>query len=982
MIINREQQQAVEYNRGPLLIIAGAGTGKTLVIVEKIKYLLKKKLARPEEILALTFTEKAASEMEERVDQALPYGYFQTTISTFHSFADQILREEIGHIGLSSDYHLMSQAETLIFLRENLFLFNLKYFSPLGNPNKFLEALLQHFSRLKDEDIGPDEYLQWAKFQITNNKSQITKEEAEKNLELAEAYKTYQELKIKKNYFDFSDLVYYLLLLFKKRKTLLKNYQTKYKYVLVDEFQDTNIAQYSLIKLLCPQEKKPKLTVVGDDSQAIYKFRGASVSNILSFRHDYPKAKRVMLNKNYRSAQNILDSAYRLIKNNDPDTLEAKLGISKKLASTKKTVESSEKTMEFYLAGLVEEEADWVAKNILKLKDKYRYVDIAILARANDHSHPFIRSFYRHGIPYQFLGPGILFKQPEIKDLIAYIFFLSDLDDSVSLYRVLTMDVFGIDEKDVSQLISFSKKISRSLFQGLEICLGFFEKTIYQPEFEIYKPYLPLIGGKSKKKLLLVYQMIKKHLTLIKKETAGQILFYFLEDSGYLGKLVSYKTENEEKTVLNISKFFDKLKNFEIRNEDASIFAVSDFIRMSLEIKESPTAAETDLTLYDAVNIMTVHSAKGLEFPVVFLVNLTKERFPTRQRKETIPIPDELIKETLPQGDYHLQEERRLFYVGLTRAMDKVFLSASQYYDEGKRIRKISPFVYEALDRSLIDRQLSVKKEEKNQLSIFDFKKQKEVIAGKLKPAQRFSYSQLETFATCPLQYKYQYLLRIPTTPSSVSSFGSTIHKTLQRFYRWFILEGKNKSVAFLERQLFGFYQKLWMPIGYSSLNHEQRTKEEGEKMLISFLTKFHRPDLNILALEQSFKIKISSDIYITGIIDRIDKINNNQIEIIDYKTGKKPADRELKKSLQLSIYTMAGADKGFLNKKITEINLVFYYLQTQEKVTLKRTAAEINEVKEKVKEVVTEIRKNEFPPNVGLHCDFCNFKMICEAWR
>src|SRR3989338_4147684 len=272
------------------------------------------------------------------------------SISTFHAFADQILKENGYQIGLSPNFRLMTEAETLIFLKQNLFLFNLKYFRPLGNPNKFLEALLQHFSRLRDEDISPEDYLKWIKTQKT---------ETEKYLELAEAYQTYQKLKIKEGLMDFADLVYYLLRLLYQRPNVLKRYQQKYPFVLVDEFQDTNIAQYQLIKFLCPTKKNLHLTIVADDSQAIYKFRGASVSNIISFMKDYKKAKQITLKKNYRSNQTILDSAYKLIKNNDPDTLEFRLGISKNLIASKSVIRNlqSFNSVNFYLAENVEEES-------------------------------------------------------------------------------------------------------------------------------------------------------------------------------------------------------------------------------------------------------------------------------------------------------------------------------------------------------------------------------------------------------------------------------------------------------------------------------------------------------------------------------------------------------------------------------------------------------------------------------------------------
>ncbi len=975
-VLNKEQQQAVKYNKGPLLIIAGAGTGKTSVIVEKIKYLVKRKLAKPEQILALTFTEKAASEMEERVDRAMPYGYFQMSISTFHAFADQILHENGYQIGLSPSFRLMTEAETIIFLKQNLFSFHLKLFRPLGNPNKFLEALLQHFSRLRDEDISPQEYLKWVK---TQKEEKIEKE---KYVELAEAYQTYQKLKTKEGLMDFADLVYYLLQLFRKRPNVLDRYQQQYPFVLVDEFQDTNISQYQLIKLLCPVKKNPRLTVVGDDSQAIYKFRGASVSNIITFMKDYKdykKAKQITLKNNYRSNQTILDNAYRLIKNNNPDTLEFKLGISKNLIASRNASKSDIiNPVNFYLAENVEEESEHISKEIIKRSKTYKYSDFAILTRANNHSEPFVKSLARMGIPFQFLGPGTLYKQPEVKDLIAYLKVLYNLEDSPSLFRLLYMDIYNIDKKDVSLLLSFSKKINQSLFQSMEIYL------ISRSEFDVYKPYLPLLKSETKQKFLKIYQMIIKHLALLKTNTAGQILYYFLEDSGLLLKLTNYKTESQEKIAVNISNFFNKLKIFESEHEDASVFAVVDFINMSIEMGESPLVAKTDISSYNAVNILTVHSAKGLEFPVVFLVNLTEERFPTRHKKETISIPEDLIKEILPTGDYHIEEERRLFYVGLTRAKDQVFLSSSKFYGEGKRPRKISRFVIETLGEEIVNKQTAIKKEEKSQLSIFDFKTSKQIRLDVLSEHseskdlnKNFSFSQLNSFKTCPLQYKYQYVLKIPTTATAAESFGISVHQTLQKFYSEFI---KNKKIG--EKDLLNIYKKTWIPIGYSTIDHQNRMKKEGEKILNNYYKKIHSSKLKVIALEKLFKIKIAEDIYLTGKIDRVDKLNKNEVEIIDYKTGKKPNERELTKSLQLTIYALAINDKNLFNKKLKDINLTFYYLQTPEKITLKKNEEDLIKTKEEIIDMVGEIRKNEFSANPGRHCDFCSFKIICEAWQ
>ena len=301
---NKEQIRAIKHKKGPLLIVAGAGTGKTAVITERIKYLIMSGAAKPSEILALTFTGKAAQEMEERVDVAMPYGYTQMWISTFHSFCDRILRQEALHIGQNPKFKLMTEAETTQLIRSNLFKFTLKYFRPLGNPTKFIGGMLQHFSRLQDEDVSPSDYIRW----VQNQKSKISakgrsssgrkiqsreeKLEIEKWMELANAYETYDELKVKEGLMDFGDLIVKTLFLFRKRPNILKEYQKQFRYVLVDEFQDTNYTQNELAILLAKAHKN--ITVTGDDDQSIYRFRGAAVSNIIQFRKTYPKAKVVV----------------------------------------------------------------------------------------------------------------------------------------------------------------------------------------------------------------------------------------------------------------------------------------------------------------------------------------------------------------------------------------------------------------------------------------------------------------------------------------------------------------------------------------------------------------------------------------------------------------------------------------------------------------------------------------------------------------
>jgi len=435
--LNPEQRQAVTTTEGPLLIIAGAGTGKTAVIARRIAYIIEKKLAKPAEILALTFTDKAAGEMEERVDILVPYGFIDTWISTFHAFGDRILRDNAFDVGLSPDFKVLSKPQQVLFFQQNLFRFNLDYYRPLGNPTKFISAILSFFSRLKDENISPEEFAQFAKGQTLRLRSGRAAEakgeekiEASKYQELADAYQKYEKYKDEAGFLDFGDQVVKTIDLFIKRPKILSYYQAQFKYILVDEYQDTNYAQNEFVKTLASAHKN--ICVVGDDDQSIYKFRGAAISNILEFKKTYPKAHQVVLTQNYRSTQAILDSAYRLIRHNDPDRLEVKNNIIKKLKSFKQA--PSLPPQEIF-ADTLSEEADLVAGEIEKLiksntrqetRDKrqtqspvlsphhYSYRDFAILVRANSQADHFLRALNMRGIPHKFVGSSGLYQQEEI----------------------------------------------------------------------------------------------------------------------------------------------------------------------------------------------------------------------------------------------------------------------------------------------------------------------------------------------------------------------------------------------------------------------------------------------------------------------------------------------------------------------------------------------------------------------------------------
>lgn len=948
--LNPHQKQAVTYNSGPLLIIAGAGTGKTTVITQRIKYLIVDKEVPPSNILSLTFTEKAAFEMQERVDLLLPYGYTNLWIHTFHSFCDRILRDEAHFIGLDSSYKLMSDSEAILLMRKNIFDVGLKFFRPLGNPTKFIDALITHFGRLKDEDISPNEYIKWAE-------SQKKSEDTQQYLELANSYKNYEQLKVKESVMDFSDLISNTLLLFRTRKNILKKYQNQFKSILVDEFQDTNYAQNELAILLAGDDRN--ITVVADDDQSIYRFRGAAVSNVLQFKKNFPDAQIITLNDNYRSAQPILDAAYKLIQNNNPNRLEIVEGIDKKLKSH--AVEPK-KDAELIHENRSEDEADTIARKIEELVNKkYEYKDIAILVRANNHAQLITTALQRHRIPFQFLGPGYLFQQEEIKDLIAYLTFLTNLSDSVSLFRVLSMEIFDIPYIELNYLLNFAKKRNLTLFESLQNV----EQSFLKPQ--------------TQEKLTTFRKMTERHLQRSRKDSAGQILYYFLVDSKLFETLNLAKSAAEERKVQNIAKFFDRIKNFETERSDANIFTLVEWLTLMLQMGDSPRAADLDLRDRDAVNILTVHSSKGLEFKVVFLVNLVSDRFPSRERSEKIPLPVGIIKEDISlETDFHLEEERRLFYVGMTRAKERLYFTAANYYGTGKRARKLSPFVYEALPN------LKEQEEEKNKiqqlslsnvLSVYENKKEEK----EQKQPTKLSYitfSNLQMFDICPLHFKARVIFNIPTPTAAVQSFGISIHNTLYNFYKR-LANGEAPSAKLLNDIL----KKEWISEGYNGKKHEEERFVQASTILNNFYkTELKAPEKTI-GLELPFSFVLKNGVKVFGKIDRVDK-RGEGIEIIDYKTGEDNPKAEKSHRLQLAMYALAATrvKDNILNRNPKDITLTLHFLEGNTKKTMNFKQEDLDKLEDELIEKIAEIEKSDFSCSKSVLCVNCEYRMLCSS--
>lgn len=934
--LNKEQQDAVNHQIGPLLIIAGAGTGKTRVICETIRKLISQDGVSPKNILALTFTEKASGEMLDRVGDLMPLGYEEPNIATFHSFAERILRDKGLEIGLDPTFKILTTSNAYILFKKNLFKFDLSYFRPLGNPNKFIGAILKFFSRLQDEVVSPLDFSDYVKnLDPPDIKWQ----------ELSKAYSLYTELKLDNSFLDFGDLINYALRLFKERPKILEEYQNTLKHVFVDEFQDTNWAQYELIKLLCPASANPHLVVVGDDNQSIYKFRGAAISNIINFKKDYPQTKSIVLNKNYRSFQDILDASYRLIKNNDPDTLEAKLGIVKNLESQKE--KSSQGNLQYNILATEEDEAEFIVKKILELmgeNPKYTYKDFAVLARANTHLEGIVATLRRYGLPYQIVGNRGLFDVPQIKSLICFLRFLIDESDNVSLYQFLVSDFFNLPGTYILQLLKKAK-------------------TLRCPLWEVF------LGDASFKDQAI---LINRAREMVAKENTSRVLYNFLVEVGYAKNIINTESLENKLVVDNLNLFFKAIKTFESQNNQNSVLAFVEYLDLILEAGENP--AQAQIEDIDTINLITVHGSKGLEFPVVFLISLTSDRFPSRSRGDLIEIPEELIKETLPTGDYHLEEERRLFYVGVTRAQDQVYLSYAKNYG-GVKEKKPSGFIAElGLTKDTVKDSSLIPTKQLNLLFALSEKipiKPHKIADGEV-AVSYVSYSQIDMFKKCPLQYKYRYILSIQTPPNHAFTFGQSIHITLRDFEKQAVINPKLATID----ELLRIYEKNFDPSGYETKEHKEKRFLEGKKYLKIYFERgrqlFGKPKM----LEEKFRLLVGG-VPLIGVIDRIDE-RVGGVEIVDYKTGGLKEQKEVDRDMQLTYYALACRD--FFKLPLKSLSL--YFFEDAQKISTTRTDADLESVKEDIVKTVKEIKVGNFEAKTSPLCKYCDYRHICPAYK
>jgi len=957
--LNKQQREAVTHTKGPLLIIAGAGTGKTKVITYRIAYLIEKKLAQPSEILALTFTEKAAEEMEARVDLLLPYGIFDLDIMTFHSFGDKLLKEYAPLLGLPLDFKLLNKIDQLIFLKDHIYDLPLKILRPVTNPTSHLNQLAILFSRLKEENISPQIYIKWAqtnkkKVNSAKNKNEAEIEKAKIHQEVAQTFKKYEDLLRQENALDFADLIYLAYKLLKEHPDIREKLQKKYKNILVDEFQDTNFLQNEILKLLVSKEKN--ITVVGDDDQSIFRWRGASLSNILFFQKDFPKAKKIVLAQNYRSPQEILDLAYKIIQHNNPDRLEVKAKINKHLVADF----SLKDAVVFKNFDHVQSEADFIIQQIKELQKKIPLKEVAILLRSNSLATHYIKALNSAGIPYIFSGESGIYFKPEVSMLISFIKAIISNNDRLAYHNLAQSEIYNIDLGELAEIFDLIRRQNLSVFKTFQ-------------DIKKYQHYLKL-SKETLEKLQHLAQDIKQFRQNARTLSGGQIVYEFIKKKDIIKRLSKAKSlENDLKTK-NIADFFNKIiLEFEKASSDHSIYHLGEYLEDLLSAFASPEIEEIDPDL-EAVRVLTYHAAKGLEFEIVFMPALTSDYLPTKERTEMIEMPKNFIHEILPQGDYHLQEERRLFYVGSTRAKQCLFLTYASDYG-GKRIKKPSPFLYEALGKELILKSQKIRLSKLEQINLFAQGMQKKRSLIEPKAPLVLSYSAIDDYITCPLKYKFVKILRVPVLRSYPVAFGASVHETINEYYKN-LTQGNKLD----EKKLLAVFRAKWKNEGYLHKTHERAAFKEGRKAIKNFFkSDFSR--VIPLASEKPFSVSLGNDV-IKGKFDLIFK-GKNGIKILDFKTSfvnQATAERRVRESLQLKIYAWA----YFEGEKILPNSLGLVFINSNKLVEIKPDKSQFFKLEQKIKEVGKNIREKKFEATpTEFACRYCAFRENCPfAYR
>lgn len=956
---DEHQREAIEHVRGPMLVVAGAGTGKTSVLIHRIARLVQQGHAQPEQILALTYTVAAAGEMRDRV--SAPLGE-KIHSATFHDYCNGLLKRA------GKDFGVLDEKDLWIYLRKRVHELHLEHYIRAANVGQFLDDLLRFLSRCHDELVTPEQYAAYvARLErgelsvprVAKSKDQLSDAEViARCREIARVFATTERWLREDNLGTFAHMITRAHELLASDRNVLA--EARSRFILVDEFQDANFAQIKILAALAGDEAN--VFAVGDPDQAIYRFRGASSAAFHLFRRHFLQSKLVVLGKNRRSTTPILQCAFAVVDKNPPVFGSGERGST---LSYRRTPLQSAREEEANQQGRIlpaipveaisfagkDAEAPDVVRIIEETQRRLRcqWKDFGILYRSHVHRDDVVQRLAERGIPFSIENMDVS-DTPEVRDLFACVAAVVDQGADASLFRVAALPQFDVDPE---QLRSALRAIAKDSKEGVVIPLA---------------SVLNDVGGGAA--VLECVRQARAEVSQKKTRAALQSIgkqFGLNLDSAVLQAALKFAGEWEQKATTKTKELGEWIEYLSYFREACGV--------IPLASKESE----------DAVRLMTAHGAKGLEFAHVFVLRATKGQFPASYRETLVEFPRELRDPDSAAADddktLHDQEERRLFYVAMTRAKDSLHIYGKQGIGRDKTPAGL---MRELMGNAALHPWLRMRPALPSQPELIEIAAAADAAhaEGSRLPAwlelpaieglgARLSATAVETYETCPLQFKFEREWRLSRQVHAAVQYGAAMHRVLRTYYDSVRL-GRTKS----DDELLQLFREDLATAGIQDDYQRDLYLKQGLEQLNDFLAGMHSsPPPDVLHTEEWFDVQIAGT-KVAGRIDRVDRMADGSVAIVDYKTGKARSQEDADESLQLSIYAMAVQEKwGY---RVGE--LAFHNLEGNVAVFSKRAEFQLEEARQRVQAVTRSIAAGDFEPKIDYHCNFCAFRGLCPA--
>ncbi|MFZ2621261.1 MAG: ATP-dependent DNA helicase [Minisyncoccia bacterium] len=974
--LNTEQKKAVDTIDGPVLVVAGPGTGKTEILTLRIANILKKTDTAPENILALTFTDSAGTNMRRRLSQLIGASAYRVVIETFHSFCNNIIKNYPEYFPTIIGSAHITEVESLSILEELMDKLTLDILRPWGEPLHYLRDINKKIEELKREGVSPEDFekivkREEKKFKNRDDlyhekgsykgkmKSEHKKFERiiQKNKELTIIYETYQKILRERRLYDWSDMIMEVLHALEKGGDLKLSLQESHQYVLVDEHQDTNNAQNRIIELLLDFHKNPNIFIVGDEKQAIFRFQGASVENFFYFKKLYPKAVEIELSSNYRSVQNILDAAHSLLPS--PKALKYENGDKSKTG-----IQVAEFETKSYELHFVAE----IIKNLIE-KQKVSPEEIAILYRGNRESFSMSEALEREDVAHVIESDEDLLAEKFVRKLLIVFDAIFRYGEDEYFVPVLHIDEFDIDPLDSYRLIARSSKEKISLYD--------------------------LVNKSDNEKIRKVGIKMKSWARQSQSDSLTEFIERILRESEILNSMMASKDAG---AFLGIERLFEEGKRIATNRPGAQFKDFMEYVNILREHKLFIKRPKHSVR-QKAVRLMTAHGSKGLEFEYVFIINATESSFGEKSGRDHLPLLPSVYSrgDSKDDGDKNsIDDERRLFYVCITRAKKAVYITYSSFDGNGKETL-VSPFVLEIREdrKEIIDTKSFTEKIKNNPEVLFLERKPTSTLqldkdfVRELFYSHPLSVTALNNYLSCPWKYFYRNLLRIPSSPKKHQIYGIAMHASVEDLWR--VIKDREVDQKFL----LDSYKRHLGLLGVLSKTEFDEALKKGQKSLIGWF-KWANPKLTNPIIPE-FKInavELSKNILLSGNLDKVEMISEKKAIVTDYKTGKQRSRNDIEGKTKSSTGDMLRQLQFYklllsLHDDIEMKSGIIEFLESNDSLKYNREEFEISDsdvelLKKTIERVVREITSLAFWDKTcdDKDCKYCSYRKLLETTR